>query len=213
MIIREAVPADCEQIAATHIRSWQAGYVGMLPASYLAGFDLGVWADRHRRTLAELRPPAAVFVAEIDGSARAGAAADSVSGLEPRPGTELRPSTELRPGTEARPGAEARTTAEQAIIAGHAWVRDGEIRTLYVDPDHWSGGVGSALLEAAVGHLRAHGGTPVHLWVIAANERARRFYERFGFVADGASRRQPLGAGYESVPPIEHVRYTLTPTT
>jgi hypothetical protein len=38
---------------------------------------------------------------------------------------------------------------------------------------------------------------------------ARRFYERFGFVADGGSRLVPVGDDYPDARPVEHVRYTL----
>lgn len=38
---------------------------------------------------------------------------------------------------------------------------------------------------AAVGHLAANGFRSVVLWVLAGNRRARRFYERHGWRADG----------------------------
>ena len=55
-----------------------------------------------------------------------------------------------------------------------------EIYTLYVDPGSWGQGVGSVLMaEVPVG-------ATVSLWVSERNARARRFYARHGFVADGA---------------------------
>jgi GNAT superfamily N-acetyltransferase len=49
---------------------------------------------------------------------------------------------------------------------------------LYVDPDHWGRGIGSALLDVA--KRQRPGG--LRLWTFAGNAGARRFYERHGFV-------------------------------
>ncbi len=62
-----------------------------------------------------------------------------------------------------------------------------EVYAVYVDPPHWGRGVGRGLMDTSVGWLRARGTTRVHLWVLAGNARSRRFYERYGFVADGAT--------------------------
>ncbi len=35
MLLRPAVPADALAIARVHVRAWQQGYAGLLPASYL----------------------------------------------------------------------------------------------------------------------------------------------------------------------------------
>ena len=58
-----------------------------------------------------------------------------------------------------------------------------ELAALYVDPCAWRRGAGSALLAEGFERM-PH---PVQLlWVLARNEGARRFYERHGFVVDGA---------------------------
>ena len=85
----------------------------------------------------------------------------------------------------------------------------GEILAIYVVPELWSAGVGPALLRAGLAHLLRHGLGEIRLWVVADNPRARRFYERFGFVADGESRVVPVGPDYPEAEPVEHVRYTL----
>ncbi|WP_180923796.1 GNAT family N-acetyltransferase [Nocardioides marinisabuli] len=55
-----------------------------------------------------------------------------------------------------------------------------ELTALYVRARCWGTGLGHRLLEAAVGDRAAY------LWVLAGNERATGFYERHGFVLDGA---------------------------
>ena len=61
----------------------------------------------------------------------------------------------------------------------------GELAAIYVLPSHWGGGLGHALFEVVVADLRAHGATEISLWVVEANDRARRFYERQDCTADG----------------------------
>ncbi|GAA4892995.1 ribosomal protein S18 acetylase RimI-like enzyme [Stackebrandtia albiflava] len=63
----------------------------------------------------------------------------------------------------------------------------GEIYAVYVDPGEWGGGTGRALMTVAIEELSHHGLLPVRLWVLVENPRARRFYERFGFTADGVT--------------------------
>jgi RimJ/RimL family protein N-acetyltransferase len=52
------------------------------------------------------------------------------------------------------------------------------------------------------------GPRPVRLWTLDGNERARRFYQRYGFVADGALGSHPVGDGVE----VPTLRYTLDPS-
>ena len=67
----------------------------------------------------------------------------------------------------------------------------GAVRALYVDPPAQGAGVGSALLDAALEHLRERGFRGVDLWAFADNHHARDFYERRGFavVEEGSDPR------------------------
>jgi ribosomal protein S18 acetylase RimI-like enzyme len=58
---------------------------------------------------------------------------------------------------------------------------EGEIYAIYVSSTHWSTGVGRSLWEAALARLRDLGYVRVMVWVLAANAKAIRFYERAGF--------------------------------
>lgn len=64
----------------------------------------------------------------------------------------------------------------------------GEVQAIYLAPDARGHGLGRPLLEAAVGRLHEAGFGTVVLWVLDGNAPARRFYERAGFVGDGARR-------------------------
>lgn len=63
-----------------------------------------------------------------------------------------------------------------------------EISALYVHPDAWDTGCGYALAQAAFADMRAGSATTVIVWVLTANARGRRFYERVGFMPEGGSK-------------------------
>jgi GNAT superfamily N-acetyltransferase len=63
----------------------------------------------------------------------------------------------------------------------------GELGAIYVDPDCWEIGVGTALLKAGETQLTDAGYESAILWTIAANNRTRRFYERRGWSFDGTT--------------------------
>jgi ribosomal protein S18 acetylase RimI-like enzyme len=62
---------------------------------------------------------------------------------------------------------------------GHPPERDEQLYALYVLSSCYGHGVGQALLDQALGER------PAQLWVAKDNARARRFYEKNGFTADG----------------------------
>lgn len=104
---------------------------------------------------------------------------------------------------------EARTTMwEGAIPSGGVWValaddeivgfasagpsRDDdapfELYAIYVLSSAWGTGLGFELAEAALGDE-----PDVIVWVLDENTRARAFYERIGFTADGVTKTQTVG--------------------
>jgi ribosomal protein S18 acetylase RimI-like enzyme len=63
----------------------------------------------------------------------------------------------------------------------------GQLFAIYVEPEVFGDGVGYALAAAAANELRARGYARAILWVLEQNARARRFYERQGWRADGTT--------------------------
>jgi GNAT superfamily N-acetyltransferase len=78
----------------------------------------------------------------------------------------------------------------------------GEVWAIYVDPQYWGTGVGRLLMDASRDQLRRDGAREALLWVLAGNERARRFYEIGGWRPDGARRMEIFGDSA-----LEEVRY------
>lgn len=63
----------------------------------------------------------------------------------------------------------------------------GELYAFYFHPDRWGAGAAAALIEHTEERFRAEGFPTAVLWVLADNPRARRFYEKHGWVPSGAS--------------------------
>lgn len=105
---------------------------------------------------------------------------------------------------------ETDTEATRESVRGYAYVRwlpdetkdfvgadEAGLKELYVDPAHWSAGVGTALLEAAVD--LADDATALVLETLAGNDVGRRFYEARGFERRGTSTFEVAGEPYETV--------------
>ncbi len=65
----------------------------------------------------------------------------------------------------------------------------GELYAIYVDPERWSNGAGRALIAIAEERLASDYDSAL-LWVLEDNPRARHFYERAGWTADGARKAE-----------------------
>jgi GNAT superfamily N-acetyltransferase len=62
------------------------------------------------------------------------------------------------------------------------------LSAIHVDPEYVGSGVGKLLMLDALEHL----GDRAVLWVLDRNDRARRFYERGGWVFDGTVRDEKM---------------------
>ncbi len=88
------------------------------------------------------------------------------------------------------------------------WWDWGEIVALYLLPDYQRRGIGTLLLEAAMGRLRQLGFANTYLWAAEGNLPARRFYEARGFVPAPERTRTVLDGKA-----VREVRYIRTQQT
>jgi GNAT superfamily N-acetyltransferase len=72
------------------------------------------------------------------------------------------------------------------------------LNAIHVDPAYVGHGVGKRLMVDALAHL----GERAVLWVLAGNDRARRFYARGGWTFDGTTRVEDWGGV-----PVSQLRY------
>jgi ribosomal protein S18 acetylase RimI-like enzyme len=68
-----------------------------------------------------------------------------------------------------------------------------ELYAIYVLPRAWGSGAAGKLMGAALEAMRVRGEPAAVLWVLEDNPRARRFYEREGWTAEGAGETEYLG--------------------
>jgi GNAT superfamily N-acetyltransferase len=68
-----------------------------------------------------------------------------------------------------------------------------ELFAIYVLPEAWGTAAAPGLMRAAVDAMRDRGAPDAILWVLEDNPRARRFYEREGWRADGTAESEYLG--------------------
>ena len=89
--------------------------------------------------------------------------------------------------------------SRDADLSGYA-----EIVSMYALKEYWGKGVGKAMMETALKEIADSGYGHVFLWALKDNIRAKKFYEKFGFVWDGAEKDNAFAGK------LPEVRYTLT---
>jgi ribosomal protein S18 acetylase RimI-like enzyme len=80
-----------------------------------------------------------------------------------------------------------------------------ELTTIYALETVWGQGIGQALWDEAVKHMRERGFTEVMLWVLKGNNRAIGFYERQGLVFDGKTKTEQVNESLE----LHELRYRM----
>ncbi|NEU55729.1 GNAT family N-acetyltransferase [Halorussus sp. MSC15.2] len=89
-------------------------------------------------------------------------------------------------------------TDEDGDIVGfsHGATDDGagDVLRLYVHPDRWNEGIGTAVLEAMEERLTAMGAETIQAMVLAENEMGNAFYEDHGFEKTDEAETQLDGA-------------------
>lgn len=147
--VRRARPGDAETVARIHVEAWQASYAGIVPDSYLVRLSPGGQTRQWRRTIRRRDHLHRVYVA-----ADADEHGDTVVGF-----ASCGPARH-EPGSPRSPN-------------------DGEVFTLYVDPDRQDEGAGRALLARCFEALTAECRREAVVWVLSENP-SRFFYEAQG---------------------------------
>ena len=82
----------------------------------------------------------------------------------------------------------------------------GEVHAIYLLADYWDKGYGKQMMDFAISELSLAGYREVIVWVLENNNRARHFYEKYGFILDGSSKEIVIGET------LVEVRYVLNLT-
>ena len=104
----------------------------------------------------------------------------------------------------ARLNHQAYVAVTDGKAVGVAAIEGDWLNGFYVRPEQWGSDVAPALHDAVVDAIRTAGCARAHLWVLEANARARRFYERRSWRENGTTRivpypPNPLDVGYSRV--------------
>ncbi|MDO8188927.1 GNAT family N-acetyltransferase [Conexibacter sp. JD483] len=200
-LARPATPADAAAIAAVHVRAWQAGYRGLLPAALLDAIRLEL---RERQWHSRLSGVSGEWVETLVATAPAPSAPDA-----PAPAPDA---------PAPAPDAPAPAAPVVGFLSFAAPSRDpdarihtAELAALYVDPARWGSGAADTLLEALFARLADPYGRwrELTLWMLDGNGRAGAFYARHGFTPDGACRTDTLQGPSGLRVPAPHVRLRL----
>lgn len=68
-----------------------------------------------------------------------------------------------------------------------------ELSGLYLDPTYIGKGLGKLTMDWIKNEISQRGHKHISLWVLANNARAKRFYEKSGFKADGSVQESGIG--------------------
>jgi GNAT superfamily N-acetyltransferase len=98
--------------------------------------------------------------------------------------------------------AETWVATEGEAVVGLLTVAPGWVEQLYVSPDRLGRGIGRLLLD----HAKGRSPDGLRLYTFQVNDRARRFYERNGFVAEW------FGDGSANEEGQPDVRYSWRPS-
>lgn len=189
LAIRPALPGDAEALAHLHVDSWRAAYNGLVPESHLAKLDYAKRTERFRELLLQSQ---AIGTATAHEGNR-----------------ELRRVTRSNLSSDSDDNFLVEIGEETAGFLTVGACRDeeldpatsGEIWGIYLAPEFWRRGIGTALCQFGLKLLISRGYNQATLWVLKENAAARNFYEAMGFMVDGAERIYNLGA------PMTGVRY------
>ena len=160
--IRQALVADAEAIGAVHVAAARAAYRGMMPDDYLDAQDAATRSERWRQAL-------------VAGGGR---------------GVAVTPEAQVV--LLVAEDDEGKIVGIAAVGPDRAEADSvlGELQMINVSPEAWGRGVAKLLLVGAEHELREMGFQEAVLWVLDSNARARRFYEREGWSADGVVKKE-----------------------
>jgi ribosomal protein S18 acetylase RimI-like enzyme len=176
-MIRAGLAADAAQVAAVQREGWFAAYDGIIAREIIDRVTAPDDGARIRQTF-RTRPWQRMIVAVAanpetpePGEPQATPAAPVVVGY-----ASFGPEVDVLGASWPHPVSRA---GQEGLVA--------ELYALYVRPARWSTGTGRALMDRVIARTSAAGYRDIVLWVLEENARARRFYERAGYSADGAT--------------------------
>ncbi len=176
VVVRPAGLGDADRLGVVHTRAWQSGYRGVMPDEFLDALVVSDRVDFWRSNLSD-DPDA--------GGLDDGQCESKNDDIEPHSPQTLVAEMDGEVVALATVGPNRWASGDEGP--------SGELYSLNAYPDAWGTGAATALLEAALAVLGEWGYRRAMLWVLEGNARARRFYEREGWVDDGITKTDTVG--------------------
>ncbi|MEV5648767.1 GNAT family N-acetyltransferase [Nocardia sp. NPDC052254] len=167
--IREATADYARDLAVCHIESWREAYRGLVPDHLLDAFDIDRRTRQWARIITEFGP----------------------AGNLETTGTESY-TTKMAVDDTRDPGLRVLGFAHAGPPRDEPRPAERELFALYVRAAQHGTGVAADVMRAIL-----LPDIDTALWVFEENPRARNFYRKFGFAADGARRIEPLSMASE----------------
>lgn len=188
---------DKMAVSRVYEESWKEAYRNIVPQAYLDSIPAGAWCE------AAFRPDMRSLVM-TDGEEIVGTASfckmrlfdimpDKFDSSETKNMKDKEGEGGAKTGSIKAPEDSKRTKNIKDHGDMKAVENCGEIVSIYFLPQYIRKGLGTLLTQAALAELKKMGYQSCCLWVLEENERARRFYEKMGFVPDGAYMEQEIG--------------------
>jgi ribosomal protein S18 acetylase RimI-like enzyme len=201
MLLRPAQPSDALAIARVHVRAWQHGYAGILPASYLNQLRPEDRAEKYDLSHADPSHPHTIVATDADiVSPTETTSLGNIARSSGDPAKQSANIVNVAASTvnlaASSLGNIARANSDEKIL-GFATTapshesdlpHHGELTALYVDPDSWGRGIGVALVSAARAHLVSLSLRHAYLFTLVDNLRAQHFYKSDQWTPDGLTR-------------------------
>ncbi len=181
--VRSVQPGDAPAMGRVHADAWKVGYAHIFPTSFIESIDPAQRAEMWEQRItsgevdgagAENGPSSMTAVGELDG--------------------ELLALCTYGPYRPVDGVDDEGASPELCELWG-----------LNVHPDAWGTGLAQAMMAWTLAGLAADHPEPTAvLWVLTDNGRGRRFYEKEGWAADGASQDLTIGDAT-----VGEVRYAI----
>ncbi|WP_276299942.1 GNAT family N-acetyltransferase [Halorussus lipolyticus] len=166
--VRSAEAGDVADVRRIARESWHAAYDDIVgPES--VGSVVDEWYDLNHLRRSVERDDGVFLVAEIGGGSEDADATDDADDPEV-------------------------VGFAQGVLGGAD--DSAELPRIYVHPDHWGEGAGSAMLERVEDELADRGAERLRLVVLADNEIGNAFYERHGYPTVGSRESEFEGETY-----------------
>ena len=183
MNVRPATPDDAAAVSDVAEAAWWETYPGVLDPDAVQAALAELYDEAFLREVLEEREDLLFVVCEVRSEGEPGSGRTASLARVER--SETRELSERRPQGAVSRGSRESAADDREIVgfatAQQTWADEVAVHTVYVHPDRWAEGVGTALLEEIEASARAADADRLRAGVLSGNHVGRSFLESRGF--------------------------------